>query len=258
MKLFLTLVLLGTLLMYPSAAVGDIDVDPDRRNTAVQLQAEKILRPSARSRGPASSVNSPSGNSRSSGASNGPTYDRIYMQCRVDPEASIYGCRTRTPEDPEDPEAPDAADRRELTPGDILRAAREIGLPSLEVKIQPGEETLVNVETIFYAQPQTFQRSIELLGYDVDLVAEPASYHWVHGDGTSRSTSTPGKPYPAMDVTHRYREPADGVRARVDVTYRVRYRVDGGAWQTIGQTLVASGPAAELDVKEAAPVLTRH
>ncbi len=40
-----------------------------------------------------------------------------------------------------------------------------------------------------------------------------------------------------MDVTHRYREPADDVRPRVDVTYRVRYRVDGGAWQTIGQTL---------------------
>jgi hypothetical protein len=59
-----------------------------------------------------------------------------------------------------------------------------------------------------------------------------------------------------MDVTHRYRQPADDVHPRVDVTYRVRYRVDGGAWQTIGQTLQASGPAAELDVREAAPVLT--
>ncbi|WP_194839820.1 hypothetical protein [Aeromicrobium yanjiei] len=168
---------------------------------------------------------------------------------------AIYGCRTQTPEDPDEPEA---EERRELTPGDVLRAAREIGLPSLQVQIQPGDETLVNVETIFYAQPQAFERSIELLGYDVDLVAQPVTYHWVHGDGTTRSTSTPGKPYPAMDVTHRYREPADDVRARVDVTYRVRYRVDGGAWQTIGQTLVASGPAAQLDVREAAPVLTRR
>ena len=41
------------------------------------------------------------------------------------------------------------------------------------------------------------------------------------------------------------------------MTYRVRYRVDGGAWNTIGQTLLASGPAAELEVKEAAPVLTK-
>ncbi|AWB92632.1 hypothetical protein [Aeromicrobium chenweiae] len=175
----------------------------------------------------------------------------------MDPDNSIYGCRAATPEETE-PEDPDAPDRRQLTPGDVLRAAREIGLPSLQVRIQPGEKTLVNVETIFYAEPQAFSRSIDLLGYDVDLVAEPASYRWIHGDGTTRSTSTPGRPYPAMDVTHRYRAPSDHVRARVDVTYRVRYRVDGGAWQTIGQTLVASGPAAELEVKEAAPVLTKQ
>ncbi|NRQ50489.1 hypothetical protein [Aeromicrobium stalagmiti] len=174
-----------------------------------------------------------------------------FTRCRVDPENSIYGCRTARPTDPTDPEGP------ELTEGDILRAAREIGLPSLEVKIQPGEETLVNVATIFYTQPQPFQRSIDLLGFDVDLDATPVRYRWVHGDGTTRSTSRPGRPYPAMDVTHRYRQAADGVRARVDVTYRVRYRVDGGAWQGLGQTLVASGPVAELDVKEAAPVLTK-
>ena len=40
------------------------------------------------------------------------------------------------------------------------------------------------------------------------------------------------------------------------MTYRVRFRVDGGPWQTIGQTLLAPGPATTLDVDEAAPVLT--
>jgi hypothetical protein len=60
-----------------------------------------------------------------------------------------------------------------------------------------------------------------------------------------------------MDVTHQYLSPADDVQARVDVTYQVRYRVDGGPWQTIGETLVATGPAAVLDVKDAAPVLAK-
>ena len=152
---------------------------------------------------------------------------------------------------------PGDPDNPELTEGDILRAVREIGLPSLRVRIQPGEETLVNIETIFYTRPQPFDRSITLLGFDIDLSAEPVRYTWVHDDGTVSTTSRPGKPYPAMDVTHRYREPAEDVHPRVDVTYRVRYRVDGGAWQTIGQTLQASGPAAELDVREAAPVLTK-
>jgi len=160
-------------------------------------------------------------------------------------------CALRGFADEPDPDNP------ELTEGDVLRAVREIGLPSLKVRIQPGEETLVNIETIFYTRPQAFERSITLLGFDIDLSAEPVRYTWVHDDGTASTTSRPGKPYPAMDVTHRYREPADDVHPRVDVTYRVRYRVDGGAWQTIGQTLLASGPAAELDVREAAPVLTR-
>jgi hypothetical protein len=175
----------------------------------------------------------------------------IYSICRVDPVANIYGCRVATPAEPDDPQAP------ELTEGDIVEAVREIGLPALAIRIQPDDETLVNIETIFYTRPLPFERGVTLLGFDVDLVATPVSYRWVHDDGTASTTSRPGKPYPAMDVTHRYREPATDVHPRVDVSYRVRYRVDGGAWQTIGQTLVASGPAAELDVREAAPVLTR-
>lgn len=168
--------------------------------------------------------------------------------CRVDPVVMIYGCRTAKPADP-DPDSPD------ITPGDILRATRTIGLPGLTVRTQPGTQTLVNIETIFYAQPQPFRRSVALLDHEVDLVATPTTYRWIHGDGTTSVTTRPGKPYPAMDVTHRYEEPADSVQPRVDVAYQVRYRVDGGAWQTLAQTLTAAGPTSRLAVKEAAPVL---
>lgn len=164
----------------------------------------------------------------------------------------VVRCLPRTPDD-EPVEA-----RPEPTAGDVLRAARTIGLPALQVKVQPGETTLVNVPTVLYAEPQPFERSVTLLGYAVDLVAEPVGYRWLHGDGTDQETSDPGRPYPAMDVTHRYVRPAQDVRARVDVTYKVRYRIDGKAWQMIGQTLTASGPVAELDVAEAAPVLTKR
>ena len=169
------------------------------------------------------------------------------MDCRVDAEVLKYGCRTYLPGDP---------DAAELTEGDILRAVREIGLPSLEVQIQPGTSTLVNVPTIFYTEPERFARSVTLLGFDIDLVATPVRYRWLHGDGTASTSTKPGKPYPSTEVTYRYRQPADVVNPRVDVTYRVRYRVDGGAWNTIDQTLLASGPTAELEVKEAVPVLT--
>jgi hypothetical protein len=147
------------------------------------------------------------------------------------------------------------ADEPEITPGDILTAVKEIGLPSLTVNIQPDAATLVNFDTIFYAQPKPFACDIDLLGYRISLRATPIAYRWQHGDGTSHTTAKPGRPYPAKDVTYKYKEPAKHVHPSVDVTYAVRYRVDGGSWQSLRQTLQASGPAADLEVKEAIPVL---
>jgi hypothetical protein len=229
----LTFVLIATA---PLAAHGDVDVSPSKLRPKLFIKAER----------------------RHIGHTARPAHDLrrnpqiLKFHCvadRTDPgdRCAMQGSEQRAPVDP----------GAELTEGDIAEAVREIGLPSLRVRIQPGDETLVNIATIFYTRPQPFERSIDLLGFDIDLVASPVSYRWVHDDGTASTTSRPGRPYPAMDVTHRYRAPADDVHPRVDVTYRVRYRVDGGGWQTLGQTLQASGPAADLDVREAAPVLTK-
>lgn len=155
------------------------------------------------------------------------------------------------------PAIPPPATPAELTPGDILTAVKKIGMPSLAINIQPGGETLVNLETIFYAKPQPFRRSVDLLGFDIDLVATPARFTWRHGDGTSHATNRPGRPYPSKEVVYRYAKSAKNLHPSVDVTYAVRYRVDGGAWQNLSQTLQASGPTGDLDVKEATPVLTR-
>lgn len=229
--------------LVPVAASANVDVKPAPYEAQVTLRGKKVLSPhKSNPFQPAKSSPNPVTN----------PIKRPPVVCKVDPAAGTYGCRT-TPR-----RAPvEEADAPELTEGDIARAVQRIGLPSLQVRIQPGDETLVNIPTIFYTEPRPFARSVDLLGFDIDLRAQPVRYQWVHGDGTVRSTSRPGRPYPAMEVTHRYRRPAEDVDARVDVTYRVRYRVDGGGWQTLGQTLLAAGPVAELDVKEAAPVLTR-
>lgn len=224
----------------PSRAVADVRVDPDRRNTSLQIEATRDIRPSSRDERARQTI---------AVADRRRKVIRITRTCRVDKEVGNYGCRTYRPADPE-------GDPRELTEGEILQAVREIGLPRLDVTIQPGQATLVNADTNFYTDPEAFARSIDLLGFDVDLQASPVRYTWVHGDGTRHATAKPGRQYPHLDVTHRYREPAEVVRPRVDVTYRVRYRVDGGAWATLGQTLTASGPTTDLAVNEAAPVLT--
>ena len=129
-------------------------------------------------------------------------------------------------------------------------------MPPHRLQIQPDGKTLVNVDTIFFTEPRSLRRTVVLLGQSVRLDARPVRYTWVHGDGTQHSTSRPGRPYPAKDVTHRYQEPGDGLAARVDTTYSVRYSVNGGDWTTLGTTLTAPGPTTALDVDEAKPVLT--
>ena len=143
------------------------------------------------------------------------------------------------------------------TPADIERAIREVPIPPLKIRIQPDGRTLVNVDTIFYTDPTRLRRTVTLLGHSVRLDARPVRFTWVHGDGTTATTSSPGRPYPAKDVTHQYQQPGDDLRARVDTTYRVRYSVDGGGWATLDETLTAPGPTTALDVDEAAPVLAR-
>ncbi len=143
----------------------------------------------------------------------------------------------------------------QLTEGDIRRAVSEIPMPSLQIQVQPGERTLVNVPTIFHTDPRTLRESVTLLGFDIEVEATPTRYTWHPGDGTSKTTTKPGRPYPAKDVTHTYRRVADEVRPRVDTTYSVRYRVDGGVWAPLGQTLTATGESTSLEVEEAAPVL---
>lgn len=144
----------------------------------------------------------------------------------------------------------------QVTPGLVLTELRRIGLPSLEAHTQPRDKTLVNFATIFYAEPQTFTRTLTLLGQSVDVEATPTSFTWHYGDGSSATSSTPGAPYPAKDVTHSYTDAHTTVQPSVDVTYSARFRVGNGAWQTIPDTVTIAGPEGTLRISEATAVLS--
>ena len=143
-----------------------------------------------------------------------------------------------------------------VTPGLVLNAIRQIGLPSLEIRTQPRDKTLVNFATIFYAEPEVFTRTIQLLGQEVEVEATPSRYAWHHGDGSTATTTGPGAPYPSQEITHSYTRAHTTVSPRVDVTYTARFRVGGGAWQDIGETVTISGPAGSLRISEATAVLS--
>lgn len=138
---------------------------------------------------------------------------------------------------------------------EIIRAARRIQLPSAQIRTQPGDGTLVNLDTILYTDAGTFDSSVDLLGFAVDLRAEPTSFTWHHGDGTSQTTTGPGRPHPNQHVTHRYDRPHESVGLSVDITYSVSYRIDGGPWNTLTETLTATGPSHTIAVQQATPLL---
>ncbi|MGA9748671.1 MAG: hypothetical protein WBQ50_14520 [Nocardioides sp.] len=138
----------------------------------------------------------------------------------------------------------------------MLTALRRIGLPALEAQTQPAGKTLVNFETIFYAEPEPFTRTITLLGQRVSVEATPATYTWHHGDGSTATTTTPGARYPSQDVVHEYLDAHTTVSPRVDVTYTARFRVNDGPWQDIDETVTITGPGGSLRIAEATAVLS--
>jgi hypothetical protein len=138
----------------------------------------------------------------------------------------------------------------------VLNAVRRVGLPALTVQVQPANETLVNFDTIFYAEPSTFTRTLTMLGRTVDVEAQPAEYHWHFGDGAVATTTTPGAPYPAKTIVHQYADAHVTLHPSVDVLYSVRFRVDQGAWQGIAERIDIPGPAVDLRTREATPVLS--
>ncbi len=155
-------------------------------------------------------------------------------------------------------ETPTVADvpQPTVTPALVLEAIREIGLPTLQAETQPADKTLVNFATIFYTEPQQFTRTVTLLGQSVDIEATPGEYTWHHGDGTTVTTSSPGAPYPSKEITHYYSDAHVTVAASVDVTYTARFRVSGGSWQGIDETVTIPGPPTALRISEATALLS--
>jgi len=154
--------------------------------------------------------------------------------------------------DPDDP--PPQAARAQVTWQMVLREIKRVGLPALQVQVQPDQKTLVNFETIFYAEPEPFERQLTLLGQRVDVRATAETFDWTFGDGATMQTQTAGGPYPSKEIIHEYTDADVTVRPSVDVTYSAEFRVNGGPWQAIPETITISGPGEQLRIVEATAV----
>ncbi|WBQ04605.1 PKD domain-containing protein [Kribbella sp. CA-293567] len=166
---------------------------------------------------------------------------------------------------PEQPELPSATPSmalairiprpEDVTWAQVLSEVKNVAFPGLGVKVQPVGRTLVNQATIVYTdQSRVSVTTVTLLGFPVVVEATPLSYTWSFGDGTSVTTTTPGRPYPAMDITHKYMKKA-AVRLTLTTNYGARFNVAGTGWQYVDGVVPITGPTTTLQVREAVPVL---
>ncbi|MEV4267517.1 PKD domain-containing protein [Kribbella sp. NPDC049584] len=138
----------------------------------------------------------------------------------------------------------------------VLSETKNVLFPGLVVKVNPKDRTLVNLDTIVYTDDSKVSTTtVTLLGFPVVVEATPINYTWRFGDGSPPlTTSTPGKPYPSKEITHKYMKRGD-VSLTLTTTYAARFNVAGTGWQYVDGTVPITGPATPLLVREAVPVL---
>ena len=153
-------------------------------------------------------------------------------------------------------DTPPTAATPTVTPDLVARAFQRIPLPSLRSHTQPADKTLINFDTIFFVDAQPLQRTLTLLGQRVELEITPSTFRWVHGDGTTAVTHTPGAAYPAKDVVYRYQHAHVTVQHHVEIVWTARWRLNGGPLQDVPGTVTTVGPATSLRVAEATPALS--
>ncbi len=124
--------------------------------------------------------------------------------------------------------------------------------------IQPaGLKTLVNLPTYYELNWPT--RGFEpgeadvttLVGRRVEIEPVFISASYIYGDGeASGPVKSFGGPYPTGDVIHTYRQKMVAP-VQINANYSGRFRVDGGAWIDIPDTVTIEGTPASLTVAEA-------
>jgi len=148
----------------------------------------------------------------------------------------------------------------------VMREVRKL-VPHPKVGIAPpGGATLVNIQTLLWAETPADQSlgTVTILGHQVSLQVHVARVDWDFGDGQHDATDSPEPKYDASDgcktVTcpgywgHIYTTTGP-MTVSATVTWSGRYRVDGGGWLDIPETVTGPATTATVTVRQARGVL---
>ena len=139
---------------------------------------------------------------------------------------------------------------------------KRVALPEAVINVQPPDgETLVNLPTIFSTDARSYTApALRVLDHTVVFTLTPESYTWHHGDGTTQTTTTPGRKFadgdePTNLIHHAYDRTADDIPVSVDITWFATWTLDGKDRGAVDGTVTKTGAAQQLDVLEATPTL---
>lgn len=135
-------------------------------------------------------------------------------------------------------ECPDPTPR--VDPEVLAREARDhLPVPGIRISANPGRG-LVGVRSWFWLEGagQPLTGSLARFGVRVDVEARPVRFEWDFGDGTVKTTRSPGQPYPQRPaVTHVYERSSaayeQGYHVVVTTVFDVRWRTNRGRWRTL-------------------------
>ncbi len=152
-----------------------------------------------------------------------------------------------------------------LSMGRIIDAFHLTPWATATVVTQPeGNTTLVNLPV--YARiswsVQGYQPGevdtldpASMFGLTVQIRPKVDHYTYVWGDGTTTGPSrSDGGVWPTGDITHSYPSPGT-YQARVDTTFTGDFRINGGPWTQIPDTVTITGPTTTITVHAARAVL---
>nr|WP_240894785.1 PKD domain-containing protein [Kineococcus siccus] len=138
-----------------------------------------------------------------------------------------------------------------------IEDVRRIGLPPATATLQPDSgQVAINLAVNLMATAGQVTRTVDILGFPVTIRATPVTYRWTCGDGAVVGpTSDPGAPWPALTVTHTYRQPGN-YEITLTTAYTAEYSVAGLGFQPIAGTVAIDSPATPVTALAGTTVLT--
>jgi hypothetical protein len=123
------------------------------------------------------------------------------------------------------------------------RLARDLPYPAATLGATPSARGLTGLESWFWVAGYSgapIADAVEGFGLLVEVEARPGAATWSFGDGTAPARGTLGLAPPARsDVRHVFEQSSHGTPFTLAVTVRldVRYRVNGGSWESLTPVL---------------------